>query len=116
MIVEYIRYKLKNHTGDDFEATFAGFESAYREAAQYLDKSPNCQGYQLARCVEEPDRYVLRIDWDSVEGHLMGFRRTPDFSRFFEAIKAYIGEIEEMQHYMPTSVVSKKEPRETPLS
>lgn len=100
MVVEYIRYKLK-HAPD-------GFEAAYQEAARYLDESPHCLGYQLARCVEEPDRYVLRIDWDSVDGHLMGFRREAKFSKFFEAIKPYLGDIEEMQHYMPTAVAAAK--------
>ena len=62
MVVEYIRYQLKNHKTDDFEATFAGFEDAYKVAAASMDASPHCLGYQLSRCVEEPDRYVLRIE------------------------------------------------------
>jgi hypothetical protein len=58
--------------------------------------------------VEEQDRYILRIEWDSVEGHLAGFRRAPEFTPFLAAIKPYISRIEEMQHYTPTSVVSSK--------
>ena len=108
MVVEYIRYKLTHHTTDDFEATFAGFEAAYAEAAKALNTSPHCLGYQLSRCVEEPDRYTLRITWDSIEGHLLGFRREPQFSAFFEAIKPYLADIEEMHHYMPTAISAEK--------
>lgn len=108
MIVEYIRYRLNQDTTDPHEDTFGGFEAAYRAASSSLDASPHCLGYELTRCVEEQDRYILRIEWDSMDGHLMGFRRAPEFSPFLEAIKPYIGQIEEMQHYMLTSVVAKK--------
>lgn len=108
MIVEYIRYKLNKHATESHEDTFGGFEAAYRAASSSLDTSPHCLGYELTRCVEEQDRYILRIEWDSVEGHLMGFRRDPEFAPFLEAIKPYIGQIEEMQHYMVTSVVASK--------
>ena len=50
----------------------------------------------------------LRIEWDSVEGHLTGFRRAPESASFLEAIKPYIGQIEEMQHDRLTSVVKNK--------
>ena len=108
MIVEYIRYKLTKHATDSHEETFASFEAAYKVASSSLDASPHCLGYELTRCVEEQDRYVLRIEWDSVDGHLMGFRRAPEFAPFLEAIKPYIDQIEEMQHYMLTPVAKSK--------
>lgn len=92
MVVEIIRY--------DIEAgRESAFEAAYGEAGRYLDESPNCFGYQLTRCVEEPNRYILRIEWDSLEGHMKGFRGSPDFSKFFAEIRPYFDSIEEMQHY-----------------
>lgn len=108
MIVEYIRYKLDKHETESHEDTFGNFEAAYRAGAASLDASPHCLGYELTRCVEEQDRYILRIEWDSVEGHLMGFRRAPEFAPFLTAIKPYIKDIEEMQHYMLTTVVASK--------
>lgn len=102
MVVEYVRYKLaENATGETFEV-------AYRTAASSLDASPHCLGYELSHCVEEAGRYILRIEWDSVDGHLQGFRRSPAFAPFLAAIKPYISQIEEMQHYALTSVVASK--------
>jgi quinol monooxygenase YgiN len=108
MIVEYIRYRLSKHATDSHGETPGGLEAAYRTASSSLDASQHCLGYELTRCVEEQDRYILRIEWDSVEGHLTGFRRAAEFAAFLEAIKPYIGEIEEMQHYALTSVVRNK--------
>jgi quinol monooxygenase YgiN len=108
MIVEYIRYRLNQHATESHEETFGAFEKAYSAAAASLDASPHCLAYELTHCVEEQDRYILRIEWDSVDGHLMGFRRSAEFAPFLQAIKPYIRQIEEMQHYMLTSVGTKK--------
>ena len=108
MIVEYIRYKLNEHASERGKSIGGNFEAAYRAAASSLDASPHCLGYELSCCVEEQDRYILRIEWDSVEGHMAGFRRAPEFAPFLAAIKPYISQIEEMQHYTLTSVVTSK--------
>jgi hypothetical protein len=48
----------------------------------------------------------LRIEWDSVDGHMQGFRSSPEFRTFFAAIRPYIGDIQEMRHYEKTAVIS----------
>jgi len=97
MIVEYIRYALQ---ADETEA----FEAAYARAERSLRASPHCLAWELARCVEEPLHYVLRIEWDSLEGHLQGFRKSPVFQDFLAEIRPYIGRIAEMRHYAVTGV------------
>ena len=99
MIVEYIRY---NIPADQRPA----FEQAYADAAAALDGSPHCLGYELARCVEDESQYILRIEWDSAEGHLRGFRRSPEFGGFLGKIRPYIPAIQEMRHYAVTGVAS----------
>ncbi|MFD9307734.1 putative quinol monooxygenase [Streptomyces sp. NPDC060048] len=95
--VEYIRYRIAL---DDRPA----FEGAYARAADALAASPECIDYELARCEEEPELYILRIRWTSVEAHLTGFRKGEHFPAFFSAIRPYVTAIEEMQHYVVTEV------------
>ena len=92
MVVEYIRYRID---ADRREA----FERAYSKAAASLDASPHCLAYEIARGVEDPKTYVVRIEWDSVEGHEQGFRKSSDFGEFFSAVKPFFDDIEEMRHY-----------------
>jgi len=96
--VEYIRYRIAL---PDQQA----FEDAYAKAAESLAASPECLDYELARCQEEPERYILRIRWTSVEDHLQGFRKGEHFPAFFSAIRPFVTSIEEMQHYLTTDVV-----------
>ena len=97
MIVEYTRYKIP---ADRQEA----FERAYGEAAQALAASTHCERYELTRCSEDSSQYVLRIEWDSAEGHLRGFRGSLEFRAFFRAVQPFFNDIEEMRHYESTGI------------
>jgi quinol monooxygenase YgiN len=92
MVVEYIRYRIDAARGDEFER-------AYAQAALSLEASSHCYAYEVARGVEDSNSYVVRIEWDSVEGHEQGFRKSPEFREFFAAVKPFFDDIEEMRHY-----------------
>jgi quinol monooxygenase YgiN len=95
MIVEYIRYTIEASRAQDFLG-------AYEVAGKSLRESPHCLGYELTVCVEAPESFVLRIQWDSAEGHLKGFRTSAQFKPFFAAIQPFVKDIVEMRHYEPT--------------
>lgn len=97
MIVEYLRYEVGPERG-------ASFEAAYAAAQASLDASPHCLRYEVSRCVEDPGTYVVRIEWDSLEGHLRGFRTSPEFRAFFAAVRPFVDDIAEMRHYEPTAI------------
>jgi quinol monooxygenase YgiN len=92
MIVEYIRYRVPPERAADFLA-------AYDTAAATLEGDGRCLSYEVSQGHEEPDRFVVRIEWTSLEDHLQGFRRSPEFRQFFQAVKPFFDDIEEMKHY-----------------
>ena len=103
MIVEVIRYQIG-------EGQEAAFENAYRQAQPHLTDSQHCLGYQLTRCLKHRSRYLLLIRWDSVDGHLQGFRGSPAFQRFLALVAPFFRQVEEMEHYEPTGIELAKEP------
>ena len=92
MIVEYIRYTIDPGRAD-------AFRQAYAEAAAILQADPRCLSYEIAQGREEPTHFVVRIEWDSLEGHLEGFRKDPAFGDFFALVRPYVDDIDEMHHY-----------------
>jgi len=100
MIVEYTRYEID-------EQRRGAFEKAYKKAVEPLAASSRCLAYELSHCTEVPEYYVLRIEWDSEEGHLRGFRSSPEFRSFFASIQPYVKDIEEMRHYQVLSAARK---------
>jgi heme-degrading monooxygenase HmoA len=99
MIVEYIRYRVPTDRHDEFEL-------AWSDARALLDEAPECLAYDVAHGVEEPDNYVVRIEWRSLEAHEQGFRKSGGFAQFFAAVKPFFEQIEEMRHYEPTAIAS----------
>ncbi|MFI2759620.1 group II truncated hemoglobin [Streptomyces echinatus] len=95
--VEYIRYRVP-------EQQSAEFLAAYTRAAAQLAAAPQCVDYELARCEEEPESFILRITWTSIADHLEGFRRSELFPPFLAEVRPYVERIEEMRHYRPTPV------------
>ncbi|BCJ39089.1 hypothetical protein Athai_65920 [Actinocatenispora thailandica] len=100
MIIEYTRYRIP--VGDA-----EVFESAYARAAVPLASAPQCVDYELTRCDDDPESYVLRITWTSAADHLTGFRSSPAFRAFFAEIKPYVAAIQEMRHYTRTAVAGR---------
>jgi quinol monooxygenase YgiN len=97
MVVEYIRYKVSSGEADSVI-------KAYEVAGKYLQASSHCLGFELTQCSESPETFVLRIVWDSTDGHIKGFRTSPEFGPFFRAVQPLVHSIEEMRHYDLTAV------------
>ena len=107
MIVEYTRYKV-----DEKRRTL--FERVYEKAGEALASSVSCLHYELSNCSEDPGYYILRIEWDSEEGHLNGFRNSPEFKTFFALVQPYVKDIEEMRHCKVISAGEKSQSAASP--
>lgn len=77
----------------------SNFEKAYQDAGQYLQASPYCLGYQVIHGNEEPNHYIVIIHWTSQQDHLQLFRKEKGFFAFFNLVKPFYNNIEEMKHY-----------------
>jgi quinol monooxygenase YgiN len=100
--IEIIRYSIPEGQRSDFEA-------AYARAGTILQKSPYCLAYEIIRGVDERQHFIVRIHWTSLEDHLNGFRKSKEFGSFFNLVKPFYNNIEEMKHYELTATVWEKE-------
>ncbi|SHE53408.1 Heme-degrading monooxygenase HmoA [Seinonella peptonophila] len=99
MTIEIIRYRIP----DEHKKSFI---QAYQDAGKYLEESPNCLGFEIIQGVEEPERFIVRIHWDSLDGHLQSFRQSPQFQAFFQHVRPFFQSIEEMKHYEQINIHS----------
>jgi hypothetical protein len=89
---EYIRYTVP-------QARAREFERAYLAAGKVLEVDEHCLGCEVAPGVEEPRHFVVRIEWDSIEGTNRAFGPAPGFGGFFAAVEPFFSNIAEMKHY-----------------
>jgi quinol monooxygenase YgiN len=102
MVVEYIRYTVAS--SDRGEELLR----ACLVAVKQLDAAAECMAYELSRCEEDPNSWILRIQWRSTEEHLQVFSKGPRFASFLRAIRGFMPEITEMRYYRVTGVSARK--------
>jgi heme-degrading monooxygenase HmoA len=77
----------------------APFEAAFAQARQVLAESPGYLAVQLQRCIEADGRYLLLIQWRTLDDHLIGFRGSPRFSQWRALIGPFFTAPPELYHY-----------------
>ncbi len=74
------------------------FAAAVREGIRYVSDTPGFRNARLTRCIETPGRFVLLIEWDSVEAHNVGFRESDNFGRWRGVIGPFLDGAPYVEH------------------
>jgi heme-degrading monooxygenase HmoA len=75
------------------------FEADFRKAQALVAQTPGYQRHSLSRCVENSDRYLLQIWWDTLEAHTEGFRGSPQYALWRELLHHYYDPFPTVEHY-----------------
>lgn len=74
------------------------FVAAYDTVSELLVGTDGCRSARLMRGVESPSRFVLLVEWESVEAHERNFRDTDRFATWREAIGPYFAAAPHVEH------------------
>ncbi|BDZ42805.1 antibiotic biosynthesis monooxygenase [Paraoerskovia sediminicola] len=77
----------------------ARFEAAFAQARPLIEQQPGFRGLSLSRGVESWSTYLLLVDWESVEAHEEGFRRSPEYDRWRELLHGFYEPFPVVQHF-----------------
>lgn len=76
----------------------AAFREAYSAARGFLVSSPGCRSARMTQGVETPTRFVLLVEWDSVEQH-EAFRASDAFPQWRGLIGPHFANPPFVEHY-----------------
>jgi heme-degrading monooxygenase HmoA len=96
MIVELAQITVTAGREEQFEAIFPTAIAVIANAKGYL-------GHELRRSVESPNRYVLRVQWETLEDHTVGFRTSPAFTQWRGYIAPYFAAAPVVEHFQPVA-------------
>src|SRR5262245_34790743 len=66
---------------------------------EVIRRAEGCRSAQARRCVEEPGRYVLTIEWATLEDHTVAFRGGPLFAEYRSHINGLFAAPVVVRHY-----------------
>ena len=91
MVVEVADIEVRPGTEEEFLA-------AYRGVRRVLAETPGCNSVRMTRGIESPSRFVLLVEWESVEAHEENFRGTDRFATWRGAIGPFFAAPPRVEH------------------
>lgn len=92
MILEVALLDVKAGQTDAFEAAFA-------QAQEIISSMPGYLDHQLQRCLEQPNRYILLVNWQTLADHTQGFRGSPQYQDWKTLLHHFYDPFPTVEHY-----------------
>ncbi len=92
MILEHALLNVKAGQG-------AAFEKALREALPLIKATPGFIRLEVKPCVETKDRYLLLVEWRTLEAHTVGFRASDRYPKWRALLHHFYDPFPAVEHY-----------------
>jgi heme-degrading monooxygenase HmoA len=79
------------------------FADAYRRGHPILAGTPGCRSVRMTHGIESPSRFVLLVEWDSVEAHEKNFRGTDRYAQWRALIGIHFAQPPLVEHFTDVS-------------
>jgi len=93
MIVEIADIKVRPEDCAAFSDVIA------RAASTVLAKAAGYRSHRILACQETPGRFILTVEWDTLEAHTVGFRQSPAFTEWRALIGPFFLEPPHVEHF-----------------
>ncbi len=75
------------------------FQNAFSEAQSIISGMSGYISHELQKCLENDHRYLLLVQWDTLEDHTIGFRQSPEYQRWRELLHLFYSPMPTVEHY-----------------
>lgn len=78
----------------------AAFDEAIARAISTVaSKAKGFQGFKVNKGIENPERYILQIFWDTLENHTVDFRGSPAFTEWRAIVGPFFAAPPVVEHF-----------------
>ncbi len=81
-------------------AQSAVFEQVFVKAQKIISSMKGYVKHDLLKCIEEEDKYLLLVEWETVEDHEIGFRKSNQYREWKQLLHHFYDPFPTVQHYM----------------
>src|SRR6188474_3803402 len=75
------------------------FEAAFAKASPIIASMPGYISHQLQRCIEKQNRYILLVNWETLEDHTVGFRSSEGYQEWRKRLHHFYDPFPTVEHY-----------------
>lgn len=77
----------------------ASFEAAFEQASAIISSMNGYVSHQLQRCLEKRNRYILLVNWQTLEDHTLGFRGSEEYQEWKKLLHHFYDPSPTVEHY-----------------
>lgn len=93
MILELADIRIQPGKQAEFE------EAIQRGVVQTIAKSRGYLGHKVQKGVESPERYILMVQWATLENHTVDFRESPAFAEWRGIVGPFFASPPQVEHF-----------------
>ena len=75
------------------------FEDAFRVAQAIIESMPGYISHQLQRCLEIENRYLLLVQWRTLDDHTVGFRQSREYQEWKRLLHHFYEPFPKVEHF-----------------
>jgi heme-degrading monooxygenase HmoA len=75
------------------------FEQAFKVAEKIIASMHGYINHTLKRCIEQPNRYILLVNWTDLEAHTVGFRQSAEYQEWKRLLHHFYSPFPTVEHY-----------------
>mgnify|MGYP006180631399 CR=1 FL=1 len=92
MILEVAILNIKKGQSEAFEKAFHRVENIISSMKGYIN-------HHFKKCIEEKDKYILLVNWETLEDHEIGFRKSKEYQQWKLVLHPFYEPFPTVQHY-----------------
>lgn len=75
------------------------FEKSFEQASKIIASMKGYISHELKKCIEKNDKYILLVNWETIEDHEIGFRKSEDYLEWKRLLHHYYEPFPIVEHY-----------------
>ncbi len=93
MILEVADFRIQPGRQAEFDAAIR------RGLATVISKATGYVRHEVRKCIETPERYLLLINWETLENHTVDFRGSPAFAEWRAIVGPFFAQPPMVEHF-----------------
>jgi len=81
------------------EGQEAQFEKDFKVAGQFISSINGYISHSLHKCIEQNSKYMLLVEWKTLEDHTIGFRKSDVYNSWKELLHHYYDPFPIVEHF-----------------
>lgn len=75
------------------------FETDFLTASKYISSIKGYIRHSLQRCIEDTSKYLLLVEWETLEDHTIGFRQSNTYQNWKKMLHHYYEPFPVVEHF-----------------